>query len=179
MDELLFNADGPALFVLPATPFTVTNLMMAWTPAHPQWDILRVRGHKSPDDSRLFDELAAALQFPYYFGENWNAVWDCITDLNWLKGASLLIIFDSAQHLLSTSNDDFRILVRQLTDAHDSCRAVTTDFGQGDHRPTAFQSVLACEPDAVEALTQRLSDANATYPLVTKSLAVREVSRTS
>lgn len=88
-EGLLFNPDGPAVSVLAATPSTVANHLMAWTPAYPQWDIRRVRGTKSSDEQRFFDELAAALQFPYYFGENWNAVWDCVTDLSWLKGSKL------------------------------------------------------------------------------------------
>jgi len=32
-----------------------------------------VRGHKSRAVDGLFDEFAAALQFPYYFGANWAA----------------------------------------------------------------------------------------------------------
>ena len=163
MDELLFNPDGPALSVLAATPFAVANLTMAWTDAQPQWDILRVRGNKSRDKPTFFDEMAAALQFPYYFGQNWSAVWDCITELSWLRGASFLIVFDLAQHLLSESDEDFRFLVRTLADARGSWRAVTTDFGEGDQRPIAFHSVFACEPDAVDALTQRMTAAGAVF----------------
>jgi hypothetical protein len=109
------------------------------------------------------NEVSAALQFPYYFGHNWDAFRECVNDLSWLKGASFLIIFDSAQHLLTESADDFQILLRILTDSHDEWRAVTTDFGARGTLPMAFQSVLACEPEATEALEQRLRDANATY----------------
>ena len=163
MDELLFNPDGPALSVLAATPSEVANLTMAWTATQPQWDILRVRGNKSRDQASFFDELAAALQFPYYFCENRNALWDCITELSWLRGASFLIVFDLAQHLLSESDEDFRFLVRTLADARGSWRAVTTDFGEGDQRPIAFHSVFACEPDAIDALTQRMTAAGAVF----------------
>jgi RNAse (barnase) inhibitor barstar len=166
MDEQLFNHDGPALSVLAATPSTVANLLMAWTPTHPEWDILRVRGTKSSDEPHLFDELAAALQFPYYFGENWNAVWDCITDLNWLKGSSFLLVFDSAEHLLSESEREFKFLIEVLRDAHDRWHRETADFGDKGPQPIAFQSVLACEPDAVDALTQRTSAANASFDVL-------------
>jgi RNAse (barnase) inhibitor barstar len=111
--ELLFNPDGPALSLLVATPSDVANLLMVWTPAHPEWDVLRVRGTKSSDEARFFDELAAALQFPYYFGENWDAVWDCITDLNWLRGLNYLVIFDSAEYLLSESDRGFQGVVQR------------------------------------------------------------------
>jgi len=162
MDEQLFNPDGPALSLLAATPWQVCNLMLAWIPAHPEWDILRVRGEKATDEARFFDELAAALQFPYYFGENWNAADECITDLYWLSGSSFLFIFDSAHYLLSESDRGFRILLDVLTDAHDRWHRETADFGADGRRPIAFQSILACEPDAVGALTQRIRAANAT-----------------
>jgi len=163
--ELLFNPDGPALSVLPATPSEVYDLMFGWKPKHPEWDILRVGGErlKSIDKPRFMNEVSAALQFPYYFGHNWDAFRECVNDLSWLNGASFLIIFDSAQYLLSESDDDFQILLRILTDTHEEWRAVTTDFGERGKLPIAFQSVLACDPEAVEALEQRMRNANATF----------------
>jgi RNAse (barnase) inhibitor barstar len=165
-DDLLFNPDGPAVSVLAATPSAVANYLIAWTPAHPGWDILRVRGTKSSDEATFFDELAAALQFPYYFGENWNAVWDCITDLNWLKGSSFLVVFDSAEHLLSESDRGFQFLLTVLTDAHERWHRETVDFGDEGPQPIAFQSVLACDPGAVDALTHRMRAANALFDVL-------------
>jgi hypothetical protein len=84
--------------------------MYAWIPPHPEWDILRVGGEreKSIDTPRLMNEVSAALQFPYYFGHNWSAFRDCVNDLSWLEGASFHFIFDSAQHLLTQSDEDFQ-----------------------------------------------------------------------
>jgi RNAse (barnase) inhibitor barstar len=165
-EHLLFNPDGPAVSVLAATPVTVATHLMAWTPAHPEWDILRVRGTKSSDDARFFDELAAALQFPYYFGENWNALWDCITDLNWLKGSSFVVVFDSAEHLLSESDRGFQFLLTVLTDAHGRWHQETADFGARGRQPIAFQSVLACDPDVVDAMTARIRSVGAAFTLL-------------
>ncbi|GAC1467041.1 MAG: hypothetical protein PVSMB1_16190 [Gemmatimonadaceae bacterium] len=165
-EHLLFNPAGPAVSVLAATLLTVANHLMAWTPAHPEWQVLRIRSKKSPDDPHFFDELAAAMQFPYYFGENWDAVWDCITDLNWLKGSSFLIVFDSAEYLLSESNRGFELLLKVLSDAHDRWRRETADFGVDGSQPIAFQSVFACDPDYVDRLTQRMTAAGATFALL-------------
>ncbi|PPI54086.1 barstar family protein [Rathayibacter toxicus] len=41
----------------------------------------RLRGDKMMTQSALYDEFAAGLQFPYYFGENRNAFDECISDL--------------------------------------------------------------------------------------------------
>jgi RNAse (barnase) inhibitor barstar len=165
-DHMIFNPDGPALSVLAATPSQVCDLMVAWIPTHREWDIFRVRGEKSSDKATFLTELSAVLQFPYYFGYNWDATWECITDLYWLKGASFLIIFDSAHHLLSASEDDFQVLLQSLTEAHDRWHQETADFGADDRRPVAFQSVLACDPDALDALTARISAVGAAFTLL-------------
>jgi RNAse (barnase) inhibitor barstar len=165
-DHLLFAHDGPALTILGATPSQVCDLMLAWVPAHPEWAILRIRGEKSTDKSHFLDEFSAVLQFPYYFGYNWDAAWECITDLYWLKGSGFLIIFDSAQFLLSESDDDFRILLQVLTDAQERWHQETADFGADGHKPIAFQSILACDPDAVDALIARVRAAGATFTVL-------------
>jgi hypothetical protein len=56
------------------------------------------------------------------------------------------MLFDSAQHLLSESDEDFEILLRILAETHDEWRSVTTDFGARGRFPIAFQSVLAFRP---------------------------------
>ena len=165
-EDLLFNPDGPAISVLAASHPRWRTVSWLGRLRTPKWDILRVRGTKSFDEARFFDELAAALQFPYYFGENWNAVWDCITDLNWLKGSSFLIVFDSADHLLSQSDRGFQFLLRVLADAHERWHQETADFGAWGRRPLAFQSALARDPDSVEKLMQRMRAANAVFDLV-------------
>jgi barstar (barnase inhibitor) len=164
----LFSPEVSGLAVLPATAPVVYDLMGAWMSAHPEWEILRVAGErdKSADTPRFMREVAAALQFPYYFGHNWAAFRDCVNDLSWLKGASYLVIFDSAQHLLSGSPEDFGILLRILNDAHDQWRTVTTDFGALGERRMTFQSVLACEPLAVDGLIRRIRGAGAQYTLL-------------
>ena len=163
--ELLFNPDGPALSILPATPSAVYDRMIAWNSAYPEWDIRRVGSERSQtvDKPRFMNEVSAALQFPYYFGHNWSAFRECINDLSWLRGASFLIIFDSAQHLLSESDEDFQVLLGILTDTHNEWRSVTADFGDRGELPIAFQSVLACDPDAIDALTERISATDASY----------------
>ena len=40
----------------------------------------QVRGRKMTTKAELMNEMAAALQFPAYFGENWDALNDCLRD---------------------------------------------------------------------------------------------------
>ncbi len=44
------------------------------------------------DDPGLFAALAAALRFPEYFGENWDAVDESLQDLDWLPREGLVVV---------------------------------------------------------------------------------------
>jgi hypothetical protein len=157
--RLLFNADGPALAVLVVTPSTLADLLMSWTGENPEWAVRRIRGEKSSDETRFFDEVAAALQFPYYFGENWDAFAECIRDLSWLWRPNFLLVFDGVEHLLAESDERLSLLLGELAAAHDHWRDQRGSFGSDGMRPVAFQSVLACAPSAAPAFDDRMKRA--------------------
>ena len=50
-----------------------------------------IRGWASETD--LFGALASALQFPDYFGHNWDAVVDCLREVD---GDVILLVHDAA-----------------------------------------------------------------------------------
>ncbi len=49
----------------------MSDVLSTWT----------IDGATTNSRSRLFEALAAALNFPDYFGHNWDATYDCLTDL--------------------------------------------------------------------------------------------------
>jgi len=42
----------------------------------------------------LLQSLALSLGFPDYFGNNWDAAYDCLTDRNWPTGSRMVLILD-------------------------------------------------------------------------------------
>ncbi len=54
------------------------------------------------DKAGFLGTIARALHFPEYFGSNWDALYDCLTDLSWQPAAGYVLylasfeVFDSA-----------------------------------------------------------------------------------
>ena len=44
---------------------------------------------------QLFEAYGQALQFPGYFGKNWDAFIDCLSDLSWIDGDEVAIVHDA------------------------------------------------------------------------------------
>ncbi len=53
-----------------------------------------LRGKRCKNDTATLWELSASFQFPGYFGENWNAANDCLTDLEWLNLKALFVVVE-------------------------------------------------------------------------------------
>ena len=79
-----------------------------------------IRGWKCSTYEALHDEVAAALQFPNYYGENWDAMDECMTDLDWLPGDWYLIQVSTIEDVLPGDERNLSVFLRLLTDA---CRA--------------------------------------------------------
>lgn len=62
----------------------------------------------------LLRSIGAALGFPGWFGENWDALEDCLTDLSWRPAQGHVVIFES---IGSLSTDDLGVLIDVLSSA--------------------------------------------------------------
>lgn len=49
----------------------------------------------------FFAAVSSALDFPDYFGSNWDALKDCLTDLDWLPADSYLLVFRNSEQLFA------------------------------------------------------------------------------
>lgn len=87
----------------------------------------------------LFGAFAEALRFPDYFGRNWDAFWECINDLSWLKATGYLLIVSDAEMLLARNDGDYKTFISIMTDAGKA-------WAETARRPRAFHLVLATTP---------------------------------
>ncbi|MDM8547603.1 barstar family protein [Candidatus Venteria ishoeyi] len=66
----------------------------------------------------FFNEFSKKLQFPDFFGKNWDGFYDCITDLSWLNTQeSYLIIYENPFNFQLKNTDDWKIANEILLDA--------------------------------------------------------------
>lgn len=61
---------------------------------------LDLDGAKLQNKEELLLTIATGLQFPSYFGHNWDALLDSLTDMGWLpaKGYVLILLHSDALH---------------------------------------------------------------------------------
>lgn len=70
------------------------------------------------DRAAVFEGFAAALRFPEWFGANWDALADCLTDLSWLDASGyMLVLRGSAKLAGALAVDDWTALQDVLTEA--------------------------------------------------------------
>lgn len=135
----------------------VTDSLWSFQQRHPGSVVRFLRGKKMATVQSMFDEFAAALQFPYYFGNNWAAFDECLADLGWLRAtAYVLAIFDSAELLAKESaqlDGFFEVLERV-------CVEWSTPIAKGESwdRPVVpFHVVFHCIADDVGQLPPKIA----------------------
>ena len=70
-----------------------------------------------PSKRELLRRFAAAMSFPSYFGENWDALLDCLRDLSWIKSAGYILVVKGIDERSETSPTDARTLVEVIASA--------------------------------------------------------------
>ena len=91
------------------------TLMCYATRANAQ--VCYVRGKLCDTLDNFFREVSAALRFPDYFGWNWAAFDECLSDLEWLSFSEILIIIQDFDYIFKNENqpDSYRdLLVKYL-----------------------------------------------------------------
>lgn len=69
------------------------------------------------DKATLLARLASALQFPDWFGHNWDALADCLTDLSWLPAPGYRIVLTHAEALRAADPETLATAVEVLDTA--------------------------------------------------------------
>jgi len=163
--EELYSPRAPYLHVTGAGVSEATDF--AWSLSScqgPRAAVRVLRGAKMKTAASLFDEFAAALQFPYYFGENWDALDECITDLSWLPADAYILLITDAQSVLSEEDESqLNTLVAVLQGAGDEWGRPVETSEPWARPAVAFHVLFQCDEAHRQAVMSRLEAADASF----------------
>lgn len=86
--------------------------------------------------------IGETLQFPDWFGANWDALADCLGDLSWLPGPGYLVVLDNSGQWQTASRDGFDTLLAILNE-------VSTDWCE---RNVPFWAMCPLPAESLENL---------------------------
>lgn len=134
-------AAQPALGALPVDPAELSALRYR---APSDYVVRELRGPKMRTIQGIFDEFAAAFQFPYYFGENKDAFDECLRDLDDFVG--------SATGYVAVIRDSAHLLADQPEEREWFAEAISDSAGYWWRKGLAFRVILQGEPPIPQAV---------------------------
>jgi len=100
-----------------------------------------IKGRHCKTPASLFAEFARALKFPDYFGHNWDAVEECLTDLEWLPAKGYILLVTNAEGVLPEDEEEYETFLEILRDAGEAWG--NGQAGMGMRRATPFHALFA------------------------------------
>jgi RNAse (barnase) inhibitor barstar len=99
--ETLFKTDGNPFHLVDMSLSDLDTLRLKLTAENPDAVIRLIRGLKTPDSQSFFDHMATAFHFPHYFGANWDALKDCLSEQRYHTARPHLLIISHASRFLA------------------------------------------------------------------------------
>lgn len=85
-------------------------------------------GDAITDKAAFLRGCADALAFPPYFGRNWDALADCLTDLSWLPARGHAILYDNPAPFIRQAPAGWATAVKIFAEAAVRWRAADVPF---------------------------------------------------
>ncbi|MCO6460765.1 MAG: barstar family protein [Saprospiraceae bacterium] len=106
--------------------------------------VVEINGSEINDWKALYDLITENLHFPGYFGENLDALYDMLLDLQWLKQDTIELVISDYQKLLSDEDEyeknEFLFLLE------DVCREWKEgDFEDDEWEIKKFRVMVLCD----------------------------------
>ena len=112
--ETLLEANRGGVWYLPR-PLEAKKLQALARAAG--YAFFHIDGRNIARKEQLLNHAATALRFPEHFGHNWDALEECLTDLEWIDGDGYVIYYDHIEGLLGAHPDQFETFVEIARDA--------------------------------------------------------------
>ena len=121
-DQAIEAASGPpAVQVIDMTPEAVAALQGLATSLG--LDAVRIDLDGCGDKAAFLERTAAALEFPAWFGGNWDAFFDCLADLSWRPAPGHVLVFENTADMRRHAPEVLDTALAILADAAAAWRA--------------------------------------------------------
>ncbi|MCW2947472.1 MAG: hypothetical protein JWR24_4189 [Actinoallomurus sp.] len=125
IEELLTGRRGPGVYLWQADRREAARGVTEAERAG--WRVFWLDGRGVRDKQTLLERSAEEFSLPSYFGHNWDALQDCLTDLSWAPAArGYLVVFDHWRDLASSNPEAYRTVLEIFENAVDFWRETTT-----------------------------------------------------
>jgi RNAse (barnase) inhibitor barstar len=116
--------DRAGVFDLPAR--SVPAVMEAAAAAGLAGFRVRLGACSTPED--VLARLGEQLGFPDWYGQNWDALADCLTDFSWRPAAGYVLVLEQLGDFRAAGDEDFDTLIEILSDASASWSGLGVPF---------------------------------------------------
>ena len=123
--EALFEDNRGGVFFLPGN--VAPKAIQSATKAA-GLTLRHIDGKNIERKEQLMNAFATALRLPKHFGHNWDALEECLADMDWADGDGAIIYYDHIDGLLAAHPDQFETLVEICRDAVASWKEDGTPF---------------------------------------------------
>lgn len=124
LTDTLPQADRAGVFSLPAHDIET----LAEVALERRFAVFRVNLAGCTESSEVLERLADQLHFPDWFGQNWDALADCLTDFSWHEAAGYVLVLEQLGDFRAAGDDDFDTLIEILSDSSASWSVLGIPF---------------------------------------------------
>jgi RNAse (barnase) inhibitor barstar len=118
LEAVLENRKGGVYFAAP----TVDAKAVARAARAAGYEYFHIDGRNIARKEQLLNAMATALDLPPHFGHNWDALEECLNDMDTSDGDGFLIHYDLVDALASSHPSELETLVEIFRDSVESWR---------------------------------------------------------
>jgi len=155
MNNKLIQPKSPWLHIASVSISDLTNYLWSLQRDNTNTVIRLIRSQNMCCDRDMFNEVSAAYQFPYYFGCNWNAFNECITDLVWLPADSYITAIADYDYLINKWPDGAKYLIDSLLYAAEEWSKPINQGEKWDRPAKSFHIILHSSSDIISSFLQK------------------------
>lgn len=118
--------------------------------------VRRLLGNRCETLSGFWQEVAAAWQFPDHFGDNYHALVDCLSDLDWVRAPHhVTLIRDADRFLAKEPLETFNMVMGGFIRSAENRADPSLAGYDSATQPGSLHTVMVVEPAYLEQIMQR------------------------